>query len=202
MAAPVGRERPDGDMFPEAHHSPLGAANACSSNASSSPVLTTWSSLPRKPTVSSRRALYEERSGYRAVKISIHLVKRRYVEKNHFVIGTLTFDGGLERAWAPGAILPTSSSSRRRRSMRATSATSSSRHRTSPRCAARPTSFATASYVHAPLPSRSPDATAIRAICNVRLTGSPRRESDSQQPSASSLQAAVDDAVRAKNAPG
>jgi type I restriction enzyme S subunit len=50
------------------------------------------------------QALYEERSGYRVVKISMHLDKRRRVEKDDFVISMRSFEGGLERAWASGAI--------------------------------------------------------------------------------------------------
>lgn len=50
------------------------------------------------------QALYEERSGYRVVKISMHLDKRRHVERGDFVISMRSFEGGLERAWASGAI--------------------------------------------------------------------------------------------------
>ncbi len=47
---------------------------------------------------------YEERSGYRVVKISMHLDKRRHVEADDFVISMRSFQGGLERAWVTGAI--------------------------------------------------------------------------------------------------
>jgi type I restriction enzyme S subunit len=47
---------------------------------------------------------YEERVGRRVVKISMHLEKRRHVEKDDFVISMRSFQGGLERAWASGAI--------------------------------------------------------------------------------------------------
>jgi len=50
------------------------------------------------------QAEYEARSGYRVVKISMHLDKRRRVEKDDFVISMRSFEGGLERAWASGAI--------------------------------------------------------------------------------------------------
>ena len=40
----------------------------------------------------------------RVVKISMHLEKRRHVEKDDFVISMRSFQGGLERAWASGAI--------------------------------------------------------------------------------------------------
>ena len=50
------------------------------------------------------QALYEERTGYRVVKISMHLDKRRHVEAGDFVISMRSFQGGLERAWSSGAI--------------------------------------------------------------------------------------------------
>ncbi|MEF8716746.1 MAG: hypothetical protein V5B35_15545 [Candidatus Accumulibacter necessarius] len=50
------------------------------------------------------QSLYEERTGYRVVKISMHLDKRRHVEANDFVISMRSFQGGLERAWTTGAI--------------------------------------------------------------------------------------------------
>ena len=50
------------------------------------------------------QSLYEERSGYRVVKISMHLDKRRHVEADDFVISMRSFQGGLERAWQTGAI--------------------------------------------------------------------------------------------------
>ncbi len=50
------------------------------------------------------QAIYESRTGYRVVKISLHLEKRRHVEADDFVISMRSFEGGLERAWSPGAI--------------------------------------------------------------------------------------------------
>ena len=50
------------------------------------------------------QAEYEERVGRRVVKISMHLEKRRHVERDDFVISMRSFQGGLERAWASGAI--------------------------------------------------------------------------------------------------
>ena len=50
------------------------------------------------------QSLYEERTGYRVVKISMHLDKRRHVEADDFVISMRSFQGGLERAWTAGAI--------------------------------------------------------------------------------------------------
>ena len=50
------------------------------------------------------QALYEQRTGYRVVKISMHLDKRKHVEADDFVISMRSFQGGLERAWAAGAI--------------------------------------------------------------------------------------------------
>lgn len=47
---------------------------------------------------------FERRVGRRVVKISMHLEKRRHVEKDDFVISMRSFQGGLERAWASGAI--------------------------------------------------------------------------------------------------
>lgn len=50
------------------------------------------------------QAEFERRSGHRVVKISMHLDKRKHVEKNDFVISMRSFQGGIERAWASGAI--------------------------------------------------------------------------------------------------
>lgn len=50
------------------------------------------------------QAEYEARSGCRVVKISMHLDKRRRVEKDDFAISMRSFEGGLERAWASDAI--------------------------------------------------------------------------------------------------
>lgn len=50
------------------------------------------------------QSLYEERTGYRVVKISMHLDKRRHVEEDDFIISMRSFQGGLERAWSTGAI--------------------------------------------------------------------------------------------------
>ena len=50
------------------------------------------------------QAEFEQRVGRRVVKISMHLEKRRHVEKDDFVISMRSFQGGLERAWAAGAI--------------------------------------------------------------------------------------------------
>jgi len=50
------------------------------------------------------QATYEARTGYRVVKISMHLEKRRHVEADDFVISMRSFEGGLERAWSAGAI--------------------------------------------------------------------------------------------------
>jgi type I restriction enzyme S subunit len=47
---------------------------------------------------------FERRVGRRVVRISMHLEKRRHVEKDDFVISMRSFQGGLERAWAEGAI--------------------------------------------------------------------------------------------------
>ena len=47
---------------------------------------------------------FERRIGRRVVRISLHLEKRRHVELNDFVISMRSFQGGLERAWASGAI--------------------------------------------------------------------------------------------------
>jgi type I restriction enzyme, S subunit len=47
---------------------------------------------------------FEEKVGRRVVKISMHLEKRRHVERDDFVISMRSFQGGLERAWASGAI--------------------------------------------------------------------------------------------------
>jgi type I restriction enzyme S subunit len=50
------------------------------------------------------QALYEKRTGYRVVKIAMHLDKRKHVEADDFVISMRSFQGGLERAWSSGAI--------------------------------------------------------------------------------------------------
>ena len=50
------------------------------------------------------QADYEAKIGRRVVKISMHLEKRRHVEKDDFVISMRSFEGGIERAWASGAI--------------------------------------------------------------------------------------------------
>ena len=50
------------------------------------------------------QAIYEAQTGYRVVKISMHLEKRRHVEADDFVISMRSFEGGLERAWSSGAI--------------------------------------------------------------------------------------------------
>jgi type I restriction enzyme, S subunit len=50
------------------------------------------------------QSLYEARTGYRVVKISMHLEKRRHVEEGDFIISMRSFQGGLERAWSAGAI--------------------------------------------------------------------------------------------------
>ncbi len=50
------------------------------------------------------QADFEKKVGRRVVKISMHLEKRRHVERDDFVISMRSFQGGLERAWAPGAI--------------------------------------------------------------------------------------------------
>jgi Protein of unknown function (DUF1524)/Protein of unknown function DUF262 len=47
---------------------------------------------------------FEQRVRRRVVKISMHLDKRRHVERDDFVISMRSFQGGLERAWASGAI--------------------------------------------------------------------------------------------------
>jgi type I restriction enzyme S subunit len=47
---------------------------------------------------------YEDKVGRRVVKIFMHLEKRRHVERDDFVISMRSFQGGLERAWASGAI--------------------------------------------------------------------------------------------------
>jgi len=48
--------------------------------------------------------LYEEKTGYRVVKIQFHLEKRKHVEVDDFVISMRSFQGGLERAWSRGCI--------------------------------------------------------------------------------------------------
>jgi len=50
------------------------------------------------------QAEFERRSGHRVVKISMHLDKRKHVEKDDFVISMRSFQGGIERAWSTGAI--------------------------------------------------------------------------------------------------
>ena len=50
------------------------------------------------------QADYEAKIGRRVVKISMHLEKRKHVEKDDFVISMRSFQGGIERAWAAGAI--------------------------------------------------------------------------------------------------
>jgi type I restriction enzyme S subunit len=50
------------------------------------------------------QAEYENKLGRRVVRITKHLEKRRHVEKDDFVISMRSFQGGLERAWATGAI--------------------------------------------------------------------------------------------------
>ena len=47
---------------------------------------------------------YEQMVGRRVVKLSMHFDKRKHVEKDDFVISMRSFQGGLERAWASGAI--------------------------------------------------------------------------------------------------
>jgi type I restriction enzyme S subunit len=51
-----------------------------------------------------KQAEFEQMVGRRVVKIFMHLEKRRHVEKDDFVISMRSFQGGLERAWASGAI--------------------------------------------------------------------------------------------------
>jgi type I restriction enzyme S subunit len=50
------------------------------------------------------QSVFEARVGRRVVKISMHLDKRRHVEKDDFVISMRSFQGGLERAWSSGCI--------------------------------------------------------------------------------------------------
>jgi type I restriction enzyme S subunit len=50
------------------------------------------------------QSVFEARVGRRVVKISLHLDKRRHVEKDDFVISMRSFQGGLERAWSSGCI--------------------------------------------------------------------------------------------------
>jgi type I restriction enzyme, S subunit len=50
------------------------------------------------------QAEFEKRVGRRVVRISMYLDKRSHVEKGDFVISMRSFQGGLERAWASGAI--------------------------------------------------------------------------------------------------
>jgi type I restriction enzyme S subunit len=47
---------------------------------------------------------FERRVGRRVVKISMHLDKRKHVERDDFVMSMRSFQGGIERAWAEGAI--------------------------------------------------------------------------------------------------
>lgn len=47
---------------------------------------------------------FEQRVGRRVVKILLHLEKRKHVEQDDFVMSMRSFQGGLERAWAKGAI--------------------------------------------------------------------------------------------------
>jgi type I restriction enzyme S subunit len=47
---------------------------------------------------------FESKVGRKVVRISMHLDKRRHVEKGDFVISMRSFQGGLERAWDSGAI--------------------------------------------------------------------------------------------------
>ena len=47
---------------------------------------------------------FEAKVDRRVVKISMHLEKRRHVERDDFVISMRSFQGGLERAWSSGAI--------------------------------------------------------------------------------------------------
>ena len=67
--------------------------------------------LPDDPQLSATQAYgvieqaeFERRSGHRVVKISMHLDKRKHVEKDDFVISMRSFQGGIERAWSSGAI--------------------------------------------------------------------------------------------------
>lgn len=50
------------------------------------------------------QAEFEQKVGRKVVRISMHLEKRRHVEKDDFVISMRSFQGGLERAWASGCI--------------------------------------------------------------------------------------------------
>ncbi len=47
---------------------------------------------------------FERLVARRVVKISMHLEKRKHVERNDFVMSMRSFQGGLERAWTAGAI--------------------------------------------------------------------------------------------------
>lgn len=51
-----------------------------------------------------RQEEFERRVGRRVVAITQHLDKRAHVERDDFVISMRSFEGGLERAWAAGAI--------------------------------------------------------------------------------------------------
>jgi type I restriction enzyme, S subunit len=59
------------------------------------------------------QSLYEERTGYRVVKISMQLDNRRHVEQDDFIISMRSFQGGLERAWSTGALHRSPASHRR-----------------------------------------------------------------------------------------
>jgi len=50
------------------------------------------------------QAEFERRVGRRVTKIFMHLDKRKHVERDDFVMSMRSFQGGLERAWASGAI--------------------------------------------------------------------------------------------------
>jgi type I restriction enzyme M protein len=50
------------------------------------------------------QADFEAKVGRRVVRISKNLEQRRHVEKDDFIISMRSFQGGLERAWASGAI--------------------------------------------------------------------------------------------------
>ena len=47
---------------------------------------------------------FEQRAGRRVVALMQHLEKRAHVERDDFVVSMRSFQGGLERAWAAGAI--------------------------------------------------------------------------------------------------
>jgi len=50
------------------------------------------------------QAEFESRVGRRVTKVFMHLDKRKHVEEDDFVMSMRSFQGGLERAWASGAI--------------------------------------------------------------------------------------------------